>query len=346
MLFRQLFDRDTATYTYLLADEDTREAVLIDPVREQLERDIELLQELELDLRWVLETHVHADHITSAGTLRSRLGARTVMSKHAGVNCADLAAEDGELVRFGKHAIEVRHTPGHTSGDATFVVHGEGTAFTGDTLLIRGCGRTDFQQGDAHALFRSVHEKIFTLPDETRLYPAHDYKGRMSTTVREEKQLNPRLGGGKTIEQFVAIMGALDLPYPAKIDEALPANSNCGMTPWAPTQTTEAGVQEVTVGWVHEESRAAASRILDVREIGEWKSAQGRIRGAEHLPLATVLDAAAQWERGLKLVVVCRSGRRSAQAAQALTDAGFVSVVSMRGGMLAWHDAGYDVERD
>lgn len=345
MLFRQLFDLDTATYTYLLADEDTREAVLIDPVREQLERDVELLAELELTLRWVLETHVHADHVTSAGTLRSRLGARTVMSKNAGVHCADLAAEDGEVIRFGRHAIEVRHTPGHTSGDASFVVHDEGQAFTGDTLLIRGCGRTDFQQGNARALYRSVHEKIFSLPDNTRLYPAHDYKGRTFTTVGEEKRLNPRLGGGKSMEEFVAIMGALNLPYPANIDEALPANSNCGIPPWAPVQTSEDGVPEVSVRWVHEASDAVAARIVDVRELAEWSGEQGRIAGAQHVPLAGVLDVAAGWDPGDKLVVVCRSGRRSGQAAHALTKAGFGSVVSMRGGMLAWHAAGYDVER-
>ncbi len=231
MLFRQLFDKDTATYTYLLADQDTREAVLIDPVREQLTRDIKLLEELDLKLVWVLETHVHADHVTSAGTLRQQLGAKTLVSKNAGVSCADLAAGEGEVITFGRHEIEVRLTPGHTSGDATFVVRGEDKAFTGDTLLIRGCGRTDFQQGDARTLFASVHEKIFSLPDATQLYPAHDYKGRTSTTVGEEKKHNPRLGGGKTVEEFVKIMDELDLPYPKKIDEALPANNNCGAVP-------------------------------------------------------------------------------------------------------------------
>ncbi len=344
MLFRQLFDRDTATYTYLLADEDTREAVLIDPVREQLLRDTELLEELSLRLVWVLETHVHADHVTSAGTLRQRFGARTVMSKQAGVNCADLAAEDGETIRFGQHEIEVRLTPGHTSGDATYVVHGQGKAFTGDTLLIRGCGRTDFQQGDARTLFASVHEKIFTLPDSTGLYPAHDYKGRTSTTVAEEVQHNPRLGGGRSVEEFVEIMDALNLPYPSRIDEALPANSNCGVAPWAPIDKTHGGVPEVTIRWVNEESEAAQARVVDVREREELDSPLGRVSGSLHVPMSEVLQTVADWDRSTRVVLVCHSGGRSGQAALALLREGFSSAVSMRGGMLAWVDAGYDVE--
>lgn len=346
MLFRQLFDRDTATYTYLLADEDTREAVLIDPVREQLLRDTELLGELSLKLMWVLETHVHADHVTSAGTMRQRFGARTVMSKHAGVNCADLAAEEGETVRFGRHEIEVRLTPGHTSGDATYVVHGESKAFTGDTLLIRGCGRTDFQQGDARTLFASVHEKIFTLPESTQLYPAHDYKGRTSTTVGEELLHNPRLGGGRSVEEFVAIMDALNLPYPTRIDEALPANSNCGVAPWAPIENTHGGVPEVTIRWVKEESSDADARVVDVRELEEWEHPMGRIPGSTHAPLADLLQSVAGWDRCTRVVLVCRSGGRSGQAALTLLREGFTAAVSMRGGMLGWIDAGYEVERN
>jgi len=346
MLFRQLFDKDTATYTYLIADEDSREAVLIDPVREQLLRDTQLLEELSLKLVWVLETHVHADHVTSAGTLRERFGARTVMSKHAGVNCADVAAEDGETVRFGQHEIEVRITPGHTSGDATYVVHAEGKAFTGDTLLIRGCGRTDFQQGDARMLYASVHEKIFTLPESTQLYPAHDYKGRTSTTVGEELVHNPRLGGGRTVEEFVVIMDALNLPYPKRIDESLPANSNCGVVPWAPIENTHGGVPEVTIRWVKEESTDANVRIIDVRELEEWLHPLGRVPGSTHTPLGEVPQCVVGWEPNTRIVVVCRSGARSGQAALTLLREGFTSVVSMRGGMLAWADAGYDAERE
>jgi sulfur dioxygenase len=228
MLFRQLFDAETCTYTYLLADEETREAVLIDPVREQIDRDLELVGELGLELVHVLETHVHADHVTGAALLRARTGARTVVSRDGGAPCADVLVGDGDVVRFGKHELEVRATPGHTDGCVTYVTADRTMAFTGDALLIRGCGRTDFQQGNARTLYRSVHDKIFTLPDDCAIYPGHDYKGRTRSTVGEEKALNPRLGGGKTEDEFVAIMQDLDLAYPRKMDIAVPANVRCG----------------------------------------------------------------------------------------------------------------------
>jgi sulfur dioxygenase len=228
MLFRQLFDAETCTYTYLLADEETRAAVLIDPVREQLERDLELVGELGLTLVHVLETHVHADHVTGASLLRARTGARTVVCRDGGAPCADLLVGDGDVVRFGRHALEVRATPGHTGGCVTYVTADRTMAFTGDALLIRGCGRTDLQQGDPRTLYRSVHDKIFTLPDACAIYPGHDYKGRTSSTVGEEKALNPRLGGGRTEDELVAIMQRLDLAYPGKIDVAVPANARCG----------------------------------------------------------------------------------------------------------------------
>ena len=154
MLFRQLFDAESSTYTYLLADEETREAVIIDPVLEQLDRDIGLLRDLGLTLRYALDTHVHADHVTALGSLREKLGAQTVLSANAGVGCADIAAHDGDLIRFGRHALEVRETPGHTAGCVTYVTDDRRMAFTGDALLIRGCGRTDFQEGNAHQLYR------------------------------------------------------------------------------------------------------------------------------------------------------------------------------------------------
>lgn len=228
MLFRQLFDLESSTYTYLLADEATREAVLIDPVREQLERDTALLRELGLSLRYALDTHVHADHVTALGALREQTGCQTVLAARAGVGCADVGVRHGDVLRFGAHALEVRATPGHTDGCVTYVTGDHRMAFTGDALLIRGCGRTDFQQGDAPTLYRSVHEQIFALPDETLVYPGHDYKGRTVSTVGEEKRWNPRLGGGRSLEEFEAIMRGLGLAYPKKIDEALPANRLCG----------------------------------------------------------------------------------------------------------------------
>lgn len=229
MLFRQLFDPETSTYTYLLADEQAREAVLIDPVLEQVERDLQMLRELDLTLRWAVDTHVHADHVTGLGTLRQRTGCKTVLSERAGTGCADVLVKQGDRVPFGRYTLEVRETPGHTSGCVTYVTDDRAMAFTGDALLIRGCGRTDFQQGDARALYRSVHEQVFTLPDATMVYPGHDYKGRTASTVAEEKRWNPRLNTGRSVEDFVETMATLQLAYPTKIDIALPANLHCGV---------------------------------------------------------------------------------------------------------------------
>lgn len=228
MLFRQLYDAESSTYTYLLADETTREAVLIDPVIEQVERDATLIEELGLKLLYALDTHVHADHVTATGALRDRLGCKTVVSEQAGVDCADVRVKDGETVTFGSHQLEVRETPGHTRGCVSYVMSDQTMAFTGDTLLIRGCGRTDFQGGDAHQLYRSVHSKLFTLPPMTTVYPAHDYKGRTATSIGEEKRLNQRLGSGRTEDEFVQTMATLQLAYPKKIDVALPLNLQCG----------------------------------------------------------------------------------------------------------------------
>lgn len=224
MLFRQLFDRETCTYTYLLADAGL--ALLIDPVREHVERELTLLDELGLTLAWVAETHVHADHVTGAGTLADRTGCRIAYPASSGAQGADRYLADGDVLEVGSVALTCRHTPGHTAGCAIYV--GDGMAFTGDTLLIRGCGRTDFQEGDARALYRSVHERIFSLPDGWLLYPGHDYNGRTVTTVAEEKAHNPRLGGGRDVESFVALMAGLGLAYPKRIDEAVPANLKLG----------------------------------------------------------------------------------------------------------------------
>lgn len=229
MIFRQLMDPETWTYTYLLADPSAGEALLIDPVLEQIERDAGLLGELGLRLRWVIETHVHADHVTASGRLRERLGARIAVGARAGVRNADRGLEDGERLRVGGIELEARATPGHTAGCTTYVWHDRGMAFTGDALLVRGCGRTDFQEGDAEALFRSVRERIFSLPEATRVHPGHDYRGRTVTTVGEEMRFNPRLGLHRSREEFVAIMAGLDLAPPARIDVAVPANLESGL---------------------------------------------------------------------------------------------------------------------
>lgn len=227
LLFRQLLELESKTYTYLLADADTKEAVLIDPVLETIDRDLKLIGELGLHLKVAVNTHCHADHITSTGLMKKRLvGLKSAISKYSGAS-ADILLSEGDKISFGKHCLTVRDTPGHTDGCMTLVMGDQSMAFTGDALLIRGCGRTDFQQGCAKTLYHSVHQKIFTLPDQCLIYPAHDYLGQTVSTVGEERKFNPRLT--KSIEQFVDIMNNLNLPKPAKIDISVPANLVCGL---------------------------------------------------------------------------------------------------------------------
>lgn len=224
MLFRQLFDRESSTYTYLLADEATREAVLIDPVCEQIDRDLRLLDELGVSLRYVLETHVHADHVTSAGSLRERTGARTAASA-TGAPCVDLHLSHGDELRVGSIVLRALSTPGHTDDSMSFAT--DGRVFTGDALLVRGTGRSDFQNGDPGQLYDSITRVLFALPDTTLVYPGHDYRGFTVSTIGEEKRHNPRIAG-KGRDEFIATMRSLQLPPPAKLAEAVPANRACG----------------------------------------------------------------------------------------------------------------------
>ncbi|MFN7696999.1 MAG: MBL fold metallo-hydrolase [Deltaproteobacteria bacterium] len=349
MLFRQLYDLDSSTYTYLLADEASRDAVIIDPVLENVERDLGLVRDLGLGLRYALDTHVHADHVTALGTLRDKTGCQTVLAERAGVGIADVYVKDGDRLRFGRHGLEARETPGHTNGCVTYVLDDHSMAFTGDALLIRGSGRTDFQQGDAATLYRSVHGRIFSLPQSCLLYPGHDYKGRTVTSVEEERRLNPRLGGGKTVAEFVDIMTNLQLAYPKKIDVAVPANLQLGLRDlpvsaepreearWAPVERTAAGIPEITVEWVA--ANRGAGRLIAVRESDELVSELGRIDGVEHVPLAEIMSAASGWSRELPLLIVCRSGGRSGKAALQLEGVGFSRVASVRGGMIEWNRA-------
>lgn len=230
MIFRQLFEPESSTYTYLIACEETGEAALIDPVFETIERDLALLNELKLALKFTLESHIHADHVTGADLLRDRTGSRAGVPEKSGARHVDLPLREGEPIALGTLLIEPIYTPGHTDDHHSFLLRSADGArvFTGDALMIDGCGRTDFQNGDAATLYRSVHEKLFTLPDDTLVYPGHDYQHRRVSSIGQERARNPRLGGDKTIEEFIAIMNGLNLPRPKKMDTAVPLNRECG----------------------------------------------------------------------------------------------------------------------
>ena len=230
MVFRQLFEPQSSAFTYLIGCDQTREAVLIDPVLEAVERDLALLAELGLMLKYTLETHIHADHVTGADRLRDETGAKAAVPEKSGASQVDLAVREGEAIAIGELRLEPLYTPGHTNDHHAYLLRDGDSArvFTGDALMIDGCGRTDFQNGDAATLYRSVHDKLFALPDETLVYPGHDYQQRRVSSIGQERARNPRLGGGKTIEEFVAIMEGLNLPRPKKMDIAVPANLECG----------------------------------------------------------------------------------------------------------------------
>lgn len=342
MILRQLYDHESSTYTYLVADPVTSQAALIDPVAEQLERDLALVRELGLTVALVLDTHVHADHVTAAGALRARTGARTAASQR-GAPCVDLPLDGGAQLALGELTIEVLATPGHT--DDSLCYRAGNDLFTGDTLLIRGCGRADFQNGDARALYRSITGTLFELPDTTVVWPGHDYNGRTSSTIGEEKRHNPRVAG-KSEGEFVAIMDNLGLPPPKKLAVSVLANRACG--------TVETGLftaaHAATGGYRDLDPAALAAHpgaiaMVDVREPHEFTGELGHVAGSRLVPLATVLDAARDWPRDDELVLICRSGNRSGRAAQALAAAGFTRVMNLAGGMLAWNAAGLPTER-
>ena len=229
MIFRQLFEPVSSTFTYLLACEETREALLIDPVLPTWQRDLEELNRLELKLVLSVDTHIHADHITAASKLRREVGSRIAHPAVDGLSCVDVPIQEGRNVTVGSLMLEPLFTPGHTDGHHAY--SSGDRVFTGDALLIDACGRTDFQNGDPAALYRSIHEKLFPPRDETLVYPAHDYEGRRVSSIGQEKARNPRLGKGRPLEEFVQIMQQMSLPYPKFIDYALPGNRECGMCP-------------------------------------------------------------------------------------------------------------------
>jgi sulfur dioxygenase len=229
MIFRQLYEPLSSTYTYLLGDEASGMAILIDPVISSMDRDLNEVRSLGLDLAYTVDTHIHADHITAALEIKRAVGSRIAAPAFDRLPCADVGIEEGKPFQVGGITLQPLHTPGHTDGHFAYLFNDR--IFTGDALLIEGCGRTDFQNGDADALYKSVREKLFALPDETLVYPAHDYQERFVSSIAQEKKRNPRLGGDKTLDEFKHIMANLDLPYPKFIDHAVPGNRQCGVCP-------------------------------------------------------------------------------------------------------------------
>ena len=352
LIFRQLFDPQSSTYTYLLGDAKTKEAVLIDPVFELAGRDAALVEELGLKLVATLETHVHADHVTGASMAKRRFGSTIVVSKESGVDGADRYVAHGDKVAFGGRQLGVRATPGHTQGCVTYVLDDESMAFTGDCLLIRGSGRTDFQQGDARTMYRSVKSRILSLPPACLLYPAHDYRGLTVTSVGEERAFNPRLGGDIGERDFVGYMDNLGLPHPRLMDIAVPANMKCGEPDagkaptgdpqWAHLTFTFAGIWELSPAVLEEHQGEV--QVVDVREREEYDGPLGHIRGARLIPLSELPSRAGELAMDKPVVAVCRSGARSAQAVVLLSKAGFADVANLAGGMLRWRAEGNPVE--
>lgn len=330
----QLFDPGSSTYTYLLFDETTRDALIVDPVDEQLERDLSVLREQGLKLVWSVETHAHADHITSAGLLAEHAGARTAAPQGCGIGTAAEQLEHGHVLHFGNEQVQALHTPGHTAGSMCFLWRGN--VFTGDTLLINGCGRTDFQSGSAAALYRSITEVLFALPDETLVWPGHDYRGRSHSTIGAEKRGNARIAG-KTLAEFQAIMNQLDLPKPKRLDEAVPANLSSGLR----HDAGSAGIEAVrpAQGYAGDVPPQAAfdwwqrgeGVLVDTRSDAE-REWVGFIPGAVAVPWkqwpGMVMNPAfdegikAAVPPGKKALLLCRSGVRSIAAARRATELG------------------------
>ena len=338
----QLFDPASSTYTYILVDEGSREALIIDPVDEQLQRDLQVLREQGLKLVWAVETHAHADHITSAGLLAEHAGASTAAPEGCQIGTASVQLGDGQVLHFGAQQLRCLHTPGHTAGSMSYYWESKGPSgtgrhvFTGDTLLINGCGRTDFQSGSAEALYQSLTQVLFALPEDTTVWPGHDYQGRTHSSIGQEKRSNARVAG-KTLSEFVETMNQLNLPKPRRIDEAVPANLTSGLRHDAggeallnvqPAQGYAGDVSpQLAWAWV----QAGKAVLVDVRTDAE-RAWVGFVPGAEALAwkqwpgmaMNPEFDAGIQalGAGGKKLVLLCRSGVRSVAAAQRATELG------------------------
>ncbi len=335
MIFRQLFDGLSGTYTYILGNQGTGEALIIDPVLEKAERYIQLLDELGLKLVKALDTHLHADHITALGVLRDRLGCVTVMGRQSAVDMVSMRLDDGEAIEFGDIPLRAIHTPGHTDCSYCFLMADR--VFTGDTLLIRGTGRTDFQNGDAIAGYHSIFAKLLTLPGGTLVYPGHDYKGDTVSTIAEEKAHNPRLQVSNAGE-YAAIMDNLHLPDPKMMDVAVAANLIIGASVSDPLVEKNA----LCVAEARRCMEKDEAVFIDLREASEQRKA-GVIPGSIHAPYAELsghiqpggmLRALAAGAK--TMILYCAYGERSALALRALKDAGMENVRHLRGGFDAW----------
>ncbi|CAK6701267.1 Hydroxyacylglutathione hydrolase [Synechococcus sp. CBW1107] len=355
LLVRQLFDPETSTFTYLLADVPSRQGVLIDSVYEQHPRDLSLIRELGIHLVASLDTHGHADHVTGSWRLHRATGCAIGLDAVAGAENVTLPLRHGDQVTFGGRHLEVRATPGHTDGCLCFVLDDHSVAFTGDALLVRSCGRCDFQQGDASTLYHSITEQILSLPDHCLLYPAHDYSGRAVSSVAEEKACNARLGGEADERDFVGYMENLHLPHPNRISIALPANLRSGRPAdggleeaddWGPIERSYAGLPELTADWVADHRDELT--LVDVRSESEVQGPDGRIPGSLLIPLPELERRAGEIPTDRPTVVLChsgsRSGSRSALATQQLQKKGLTRVANLRGGIRAWKAQGLPLE--
>lgn len=350
ILFHQLFESESSTYTYIIADKKMREAAIIDPVIETVDRDLKLIEELGLKLVYALDTHIHADHITGAGEIRKRLGIKTAVSSEAQVDCVDISLEDGQELLLGDKKIKVIATPGHTNTCLSFFF--EGMIFTGDALLIRSCGRTDFQQGSSEKLFKSVQQKLFKLADETIVYPGHDYRGHTASTIGIEKKYNARLKESHSLEDFKKIMSELKLANPKKIHEAVPANLACGKVKDARTFRPQVadGIPEINAEDLYSHLSAAQSgnvKLIDVRQPDEFNGELAHIQGAVLVPLGPDLTAFLEsGNRADEIVFICRSGGRSGNATSESLKLGYKFSANLVGGMIHWNEKKFPVARD
>jgi len=349
LLFRQLFDCDTGTFTYLLADVPSRKGVIIDTVFEQHGRDLALIRELGIELVASIDTHAHADHVTGSWLMHQASGCAIGLAAAVGAENVSQPLAHGDSIVFGGRSLEVRATPGHTNGCLSFVLDDQSMAFSGDALLVRGCGRCDFQQGNAHTLWTSITEQLLTLPDSCLLYPGHDYTGRGVTSVAEEKAFNARLGGDARERDFVGHMENLKLPHPHKIAEALPGNMRSGKPrelatapAWAPLARSYAGLPELTPAWVA--AHQGQVTVLDVRSAEEFNGPDGRVAGSLLIPLPELESRISEIPANCPLVVVCHSGSRSALATQQLLKAGRTQVANLHGGLSRWAAEGYPLD--